>query len=228
MELLNPTDHNEIYPKLLSFCKKVLINPVHFTAAIASGTPAMQVCWILMSESGDFPLKLIRSNELEFGKEIITSIKLDTNLPRIKKLEKQNIALIKENEKILPDILMYVKEPILYIGDREIILHPKQFSFYRYFLTRAYYEKAYLKVVNNMPPPEFISDIERYFRESYPGLSSRGKTSFLSNITRINIRIKESLNNIFLSRYYIIENQGRRGTSKYGINIKPKKIKIIK
>jgi sigma54-dependent transcription regulator len=45
------TDHNEIYPKLLAVCNALKSSKTRkFTAAIASGTPAMQVCWILMAE----------------------------------------------------------------------------------------------------------------------------------------------------------------------------------
>lgn len=85
------TDHNEIYPKLLAFCNSLgTTEGRKFTAAIASGTPAMQVCWILMAESGDFPLELIRSNEPRFGKAPVTPIRLGTGLPRIIRLEQEN------------------------------------------------------------------------------------------------------------------------------------------
>ncbi|NOX19002.1 MAG: hypothetical protein GXO87_12075, partial [Chlorobi bacterium] len=59
------TDHNEIYEALKSFADELPKNEnLFYAAAISSGTPAMQVCWILLAESGEFsekfPLRLVK------------------------------------------------------------------------------------------------------------------------------------------------------------------------
>jgi sigma54-dependent transcription regulator len=77
-DLDNVTDHNEIYPKLLGFCKSNFKENEEVTAAIASGTPAMQVCWILMAESGDYKLKLIRSNESPDFQKSLSDLRMKT------------------------------------------------------------------------------------------------------------------------------------------------------
>lgn len=129
----NVTDHNEIYPKLLEICKELNISPDReYTAAIAAGTPAMQVCWLLMAESGDFPIKLIRSNEPRFGKPLVTLIKLDTTLPKIFRLEQEN----DEIDNLLPDAEIDVKNGSLQIAGTIIPLSPMEFSYYRYFAQR--------------------------------------------------------------------------------------------
>jgi len=85
------TDHNEIYPKLLAVCQSLKPSPGRrFTAAIASGTPAMQVCWILLAESGDFPVELKRGNEPWVGRQPVAPIRLSSSLPRILRLEQEN------------------------------------------------------------------------------------------------------------------------------------------
>lgn len=103
----NVTDHNEIYPKLLSICNK-LPGRYEYTAAIASGTPSMQECWILIAESGDFKVKLVRSNEQKYGIPLVTEVKLGTSLPQIIKLKKENIKIQKELKKKLAPI--YIDE----------------------------------------------------------------------------------------------------------------------
>ena len=64
-KLSDVTDHNQIYLKLKEFTDTLPKNKSYsYTAAISSGTPAMQVCWTLFAESGDFtetiPLQLIK------------------------------------------------------------------------------------------------------------------------------------------------------------------------
>jgi len=70
--LSDVTDHNQIYLQLKEFTDTLLKNKSYtYTAAISSGTPAMQVCWILLAESGDFseanPLRLIKIKDPKFG-----------------------------------------------------------------------------------------------------------------------------------------------------------------
>src|SRR5690606_27210426 len=77
------TDHNHIYSILKEFSDRLdKTERNKYTAAISSGTPAMQVCWILLSESGDFSdtnrLRLIKVKDPKFGKSENITVKIDT------------------------------------------------------------------------------------------------------------------------------------------------------
>ncbi len=121
------TDHNEIYPKLLNFLKsKFKSKKIKVTAAIASGTPSMQACWIIMSESRDFPMELIRSNEPELNTEPITVVKLGTALPRIIRLKEEN-KMLKRAIKASNKITVNIGKCEINIKGIEIPFH--QFSF---------------------------------------------------------------------------------------------------
>ena len=161
-DLDDVTDHNEIYPKLLDFCRDNLTTDEEVTAAIASGTPAMQVCWILIAESGDYNLKLIRSNEPRFGKSPITEITLGTGLPKvIKRLEEEN----KNLKNLLPVANMDISRGELKIGDHFIKLSPVQFAYYRYFLERAKEEKEYERFGGIETSQSFLKKIIEYHKE---------------------------------------------------------------
>ena len=59
LNIKDVTDHNEIYPALKTITDQLpKSESLNYTAAISSGTPAMQVCWILLAESETF-LRLI-------------------------------------------------------------------------------------------------------------------------------------------------------------------------
>lgn len=226
-ECENVTDHNEIYPKLLELCRS-LPKGLEYTAAIASGTPAMQVCWILISESGDFPLKLIRSNEPKFGKPLVTEVKLGTKLPRIEKLEKENKLMRKEIIKTLFPVNVYTKLVKVEIDSNILNLSNIEFCYYFYFLSRAYFNKPGLQVANNKPNDEFISSINNYFKKFFPDLERHNsdKTSFQSNISRINQKIKNVLGDNIATEFYKIQSSGLKGRKEYSIGLKPVLIKI--
>jgi len=234
-DLDNVTDHNEIYPKLLEFCKNNFTEGEEVIAAIASGTPAMQVCWILMAESGDFNLRLIRSNEPKFSKSPITEIKLGTGLPKIiKQLESEN----KDLKKLLPVVNMNISKGELTIGNQLIKLSPIQFSYYRYFLERAKEEKEYERFGNLDTPSGFLKTIINYHKESFPDAYSAIEESekivksgygvdmrtFRANISKLNKKIKSAIINY---DFYIIETNGSRYKTRYGISLSDDKIKII-
>ncbi|MCC6866860.1 MAG: hypothetical protein IT280_11965 [Ignavibacteria bacterium] len=237
-DLDNVTDHNEIYPKLLEFCKCNFKENEEVTAAIASGTPAMQVCWILMAESGDFNLKLIRSNEPKFSKSPITVIKLGTGLPKIiKQLESEN----KDLKKLLPFVNMNISKGELKIGNELIKLSPVQFAYYRYFLERAKEENEYERFPMFRTHLEFVKKIIKYHNDSFPESdqeiletvkllkNSDGIVmgNFRSVISKINRKIKSILNTQNLSNYFIIESNGGKQALSYGISITGKKINIF-
>jgi transcriptional regulator with PAS, ATPase and Fis domain len=68
----NIIDHVSVYQYLVQFLNNEFTESdrkkMDFTAAISSGTPAMQTAWILIAETGSFPLKLVRSVERRYAK----------------------------------------------------------------------------------------------------------------------------------------------------------------
>ncbi len=225
-ECENVTDHNEIYPKLLNLCKSLPKN-FEYTAAIASGTPAMSACWILMAESGDFKIKLIRSNEPKFGKPLVTEVKLGTGLPRIRKQEIKITNLIKVIKKDLWPVEVDTQNLKIIIGGECLILSHIEFCYYLYFLKRAYFGKSGLKVANNNPPEEFVNDINRLFKQLFPNLDrTKPGTNFQSNVSKINKKIKGLIDNSYKNKYYLINGNGLRGNLSYSIDLNSKLIKI--
>lgn len=233
-DLDNVTDHNEIYPKLLDYCISNFKDDEVVTAAIASGTPAMQVCWILMAESGDFKMKLIRSNEPKFSKSPITEIKLGTGLPKvIKRLESEN----KDLKKLLPAVSLNIKKGELKIGDELIMLSPIQFAYYRYFLERAKNEKEYERFGILETSATFLKTILSFHKETFPDAYSAIEVSekilksgygvdmrtFRANISKLNKKIKSAITNY---NFYMIETVGSRYKTRYGISLLADKIKI--
>lgn len=235
-DLDDVTDHNEIYPKLLDFCQTNLKHGAEVIAAIASGTPAMQVCWILMAESGDFKLKLIRSNEAKYSKKPVTEIKLSTGLPRIiKRLAAEN----KDLKKNLPIVTLNITKGELKIGERIIKLSPIEFAYYRYFLERAKQNKVFERFGSTADTPtEFLKKVIEYHKESYPdaylAIRSSEKSlkegrghdlgTFRSNLSKLNKKIKNNTDNY---NYFIINKSGLRYKTSYGIDLPPEKIKFI-
>jgi len=237
LNINNPVDHNEIYPKLLEYCKS-LDNSKHleYTAAISSGTPAMQVCWILMAESVDFKLNLIRTNEPSFNQDIITPVKLGTGLPRIQKIEKENKIL----KDLLPEVEIYIKERKLLIGKTEVSLHPMEFCYYRYFLEKAKRGNHEESIPDRHLPKLMVQVLNKYYKESFP-YSDKGKAlenaainnddlpkSILSeNMANIKKKIINSLEDKNLAIQYTIKNLGNRNDGVYLIDLDKKKIKIF-
>lgn len=231
----DPTDHNEIYPKLLDFCRNNLNENSENIAAISSGTPAMQVCWILLAESRDFKLRLIKSNEPKHNKTPYTEIKLGTGLPEIlKRTESEN----KDLRKLLPVVQMNISKGELKIGDELIKLAPVQFAYYRYFLERAKEEKEFERFGNTADTPKsFLKKIIEYHKESFPDAHLTIRESenilekgygadirtFRANISKLNNKMKSVIDSF---KSYIIETEGSRFKSSYGISLPPEKIKI--
>lgn len=232
------TDHNEIYPKLLSFCNSLDQRKSIFTAAIASGTPSMQACWILMAESGDFPLKLIRSDEAKFGKPIVRDVKLSASLPRILRLKEENEELKRERKNLLPSLILNIKNAKISIGKDELNLSPVEFSYYRYFVERALNEKEYLRIDVDTVPEEFYKSIIAFHRDSFPQadanrvFSEKNKcitsATFRANISKLNKKIRVLFESDSISNYYVIESEGKRFRKVYGINLHKEKVKILK
>lgn len=239
LDINDVVDHNEIYPKLLDYLKSNFNSKnIKVTAAIASGTPSMQACWIIMAESGDFQMELIRSNEPELNKEPITKVKLSTALPRIIRLEKENKKLknlIKPPDKVIMNFV----ECELKIGNIVIPFSPIQFCYYRYFLTRVKNDEGPLKITGYNLPREFTQRILEYYKECFPDFdynvtSLKSKLSkaesislsnFRSNISKMNAKLKEFIPINY--KPYLINYGGRKFMKEYSIDIPKESIYFI-
>lgn len=236
------TDHNEIYPKLLSVCQLIKgQREGKFTAAIASGTPAMQVCWILMAESGDFPLELIRSNEPRFGKPLVTPVKLATGLPRILRLQEENKQLRQEKEALIPSVQIRCNDGSTAIGGTVIPFGPIESVYYRYFADRAKRQEPPERISGRSIPTRFLRQILEYHMESYPEAEAsrfdlermvrKGETlameTFRGNVSKTNKKIRIAITNPSVAGLFSISAQGVRNSKSYGLLVPPEKIVII-
>lgn len=241
--LSDVTDHNEIYAKLKEFTDSLQKDSIiQYTSAISSGTPAMQVCWILLAESGDFseefPLRLIKVKDPKFGKSQNVEVKLDTSLPRIQRL-KNELSTIKKD--LIPLAILNIERGILSIGEIQIDLSPVEFCHYRYFAERILNNLGDEKFSGISVPIEFMESIYQYHEESFPDLdlnredlrkmiknqSELGIQTFRGNVSKINRKLRESLDNDTLLYTFQISINGKRGAKFYGIMASPKKIKIV-
>lgn len=239
--LTDPTNHNEIYLALKSFTDQLPKDEgLNYTAAISSGTPAMQVCWILLAESGDFsetnPLNLIKVKDPKFGKTENIPVKIDTALPKITRM-KEEIETLKDG--FLPVVRMDVEKGEVFIGEHQIPLSPIEFCYYRYFLELVIEEKSPEKISSLETPFHFVEKIYQHHEESFPILDlSRHElqknvkqemgiaiATFRGNVSKLNKKIKDSIKEN-LSSYYEISSSGIRGAKFYGIQVPSKKIKI--
>lgn len=243
LALNDPTDHNEIYLVLKSFTDQLPKDEsLIYSAAISSGTPAMQVCWILLAESGDFsgtnPLNLIKVRDPKFGKTENIPVKIDTALPKIIRM-KEEIETLKDG--FLPVVIMSVEKGEVFIGEHQIPLSPIEFCYYRYFLELVIVEKSPEKISSLETSLNFVQKIYQYHEESFPVLDvtrndeirktlkqSKGIviSTFRGNVSKLNSKIKATLDNDNLVGYYEVSSSGIRGARFYGIQIPSKKIKI--
>ena len=242
-ECRDVTDHNEIYPKLLQLCNSLGKGGGRkFTAAIASGTPAMQACWILMAESGDFAVDLIRSNEPRFGKPFVVPVRLGTSLPRIIRLETENKALRQETISLVPEIEIDIQQGSVHIAGIQVPLSPIEFSYYRYFVERLMAGESPMRCSGISAPKEFLEKIVKHHRESFPDsdlfrrdLEKMLKAeqdldirTFRANVSKTNSRIKKALSNPAWHKLFRISVGGKRHATTYGILVPVNKIRAIR
>ena len=227
------TDHNEIYPKLKYYTDTLpKNNTIKYTAAISSGTPSMQVCWILLAESGDFdiynPLNLIKVSDPKFGKSKNINVKFSTLLPKIISLSEEN-----ENLKVelIPPIKINRKKAKICIGEKEINFGPMEFVYYLYFAERNKNGKSLEKFSGITTNQSFTKSIYNLHKDIFPELDllrhdlekmikSQMEISidtFRGNISKINKKIRGKVNSEIISSYYFIESEGIRGAKYYGI-----------
>lgn len=236
------TDHNEIYIALKNFTDQLPRGEaLKYTAAISSGTPAMQVCWILLAESGDFsesyPLKLIKVKDPKFGKSENIPVKIDSALPKIGRL-KEEVENLKDG--FLPSVRMNAEKGEVCIGEHQIPFSPIEFCYYRYFLELVLEEKSPEKISSLETSLKFVEKIYQFHEETFHVLDLAREelrknlkqgmgiaiSTFRGNVSKLNRKIKTSLNDENLIKYYEITTSGIRGAKFYGIQVPSKKIKI--
>ena len=238
------TDHNQIYLILKEFSDKFDKNDnLKYTAAISSGTPAMQVCWILLSESGDFSesnkLNLVKVKDPKYGKSENIPVKIDTALPKIIRL-KEEVENLKND--LVPNATILITKPILKIGDTEIILSPMELAYYTYFAERVINGMGDEKFTGYNTSNAFLDSIIKIHEELYPDLDSnridlitiRKKDiglsiyTFRGNISKLNKKIKDTLRNETIFNIFEVYASGGRGAKFYGIKAPMNKLFIIK
>ena len=242
LQIKNVTDHNQIYLTLKDFTDKLAKSEeLDYTAAISSGTPAMQVCWILLSESGDFSetniLNLIQVKNPKFGPSENIPVKIDTALPKIIRLKEEVNNLKKD---LIPIATISVSRPGLKIGDVEIVLSPIELTYYKYFAERVIADKGAEKFSGFNTSNYFLERIIEIHAEFFPDLDSnrmelisiRKKNiglsiyTFRGNISKLNKKIKNTLRNGTISKTFEISSEGGRGSKFYGIKAAKEKLII--
>lgn len=238
MDLTDPTDHNEIYPQLRELVQPYCADGADAVAAISSGTPSMQVCWVLLAESGDAHLRLIRTVEPELSKKVVREVKLGSGLPRIMALEAENEQL---RELVMQQVRLRVRHGTVQIGDVVIPLSPTQFAYYRYFLQRCKGGKKdddrWLRISQLVMPDEFTTTINHYQMESFPDAADSDPVrlkkrqtipveAFRSTISKLNKKIEEALRSPHVAKYYMITFKGPKNARHYGIELDPSKVDL--
>lgn|GEM_PF-817786 len=238
------TNHNQIYTSLKSYVDKLPKNEnINYTASITSGTPAMQVCWILLGESGEFsgefPLRLIQVKDPKFGKSKNIEVELGTTLPKIISLKEEVESLKKD---LVPTAIIDINRGELSIGGAIIKLSPIEFCYYRYFAERVVAGLGDERFSGYQVSLAFMKKIYENHEESFEFLDTNrmdlgkmikkqeelGIQTFRGNISKANKRIKETLNNETLFDYFQISGNGGRGAKFYGIKASSDKLQIKK
>jgi len=243
MDISDVTNHNLIYSSLKEFTDQLKKDEtIKYTASVTSGTPAMQVCWILLGESGEFsekyPLRLIQVKDPKFGKSVNIEVKLGTTLPKIISL-KEEVEILKKD--LLPTATIDLNRGELKIGNTFVKLSPIEFCYYRYFAERIIDGLGDEKFSGISVSLEFMKKIFQYHEESFEaselsrlGLGKMinkklelGITTFRGNVSKANKKIEIALNNETLSNLFTISVEGGRGARFYGIKADAGKFRFL-
>ena len=236
-------DHNEIYQILKSLTDELPKNDhIEYTAAISSGTPAMQVCWILLAESGEFserqPLKLVQTIPPLNGKPKLLHVKLGTALPVIQKLKRQ----VKELENsLIPICTIQSANGKITINEKEIVLSPMQFSYYLYFVRRLLNDEGPERIGGYWLRKSFWQSILQIHKTAYPesdsqrekleqALKDKGDlmiTTCRGNLSKLNKELEKQIDNSKLYELFSVSAEGKRGAKFYFIKAPADKFVII-
>ena len=244
LPLKDVTDHNNIYLVLKGFTDSLSkSDKLLYSAAISSGTPAMQVCWILLAESGDFSestkLNLIKIKDPKFGKSENIPVQIDTALPRIIRL-KEEVENLKKD--LIPKAIITITRPRLLIGDIEIKLSPIELAYYKYFAERVIQGIGDEKFSGYNTSNIFLKRILEIHSDIYPDSDSNRVElenilkkgiglsiyTFRGNVSKLNKKIKNTVMNDSISKIFEISVEGTRGAKFYGIKAVKEKIELIR
>ncbi|MBU3742584.1 MAG: hypothetical protein FGM24_09920 [Candidatus Kapabacteria bacterium] len=238
MDIDDPTDHNEIYPKLREIVQSHSNTKSPLVASISSGTPSMQVCWILLAESGDAGIKLYRTIERELTDKPLREVRLDSSLPRIRTLEAENKQL---RQIAIRPIEILIDKGMVKVGQTIIDLSPIQFAYYRFFLERIKAAKGgsdpRYRVSARVMDDEFVAKVDQYLKESFPDRADSDGTygkkkskmtpteNFRSTISKLNRKFTDALDED-LAEYYTIRYIGPRQARSYGLRLEHTHVRI--
>lgn len=134
---------------------------------------------------------------------------------------------------ILENLEVDLKKRCVRIGEMEITLPPKQLALYAYFADRRRTlspETSFDQLKKGgdaIPRGEVESYIHRILPSSDMRKYRHGIEQILQDISKINRKIDDTLNNSIVSPYYKISAQGGYGATRYGIRIDKSRIKPI-
>lgn len=244
LPIKNVIDHNQIYLTLKDFTDKLeKKEELKYTAAISSGTPAMQVCWILLSESGDFSesnkLNLIQVKDPKFGESENIPVEIDTALPRIIRL-KEEVENLKKD--LVPVATISVTRPGLKIGDIVIDLTPIELCYFKYFAERVVNGQGDEKFPIYKTSLSFLERIIQIHTEFFPESDARridmenikrrfeglAISTFRGNVSKLNKKIKETIKNDSIADAFMITSEGVKEAKSYGIKAPKEKLRIVK
>ncbi len=236
-EIDDPTDHNELYPKLKEALASVMTRNDEVVAAISSGTPSMQVCWILLAESGDANIRLVRTVEPELTSTVVRDVRLDTGLPRITRLEQENRDL---RDIAIEPVLLERKSGRVLIGSTEVKFSPLQFAYYRFFLERVKKAKKDQPIDFRVSAlslgKTYTQEINQHQYDAFPDFensdpvrlakkrSDISADDFRSAISKLNRRITDTLGNKTLAAFYHVKGEGSKKARRYAVGLEPAKI----
>jgi hypothetical protein len=169
-------------------------------------------------------------------------VKLGTGLPRIIRLQEENEALRKQNESLIPRVIVNIKEGRVSVGKTIIPLSPIEFSYYRYFAERTLRGEEFERVSGILVPTDFLRKIIDYHAESFPdselfreelvSMLKSGKdlttSTFRGNVSKVNKKFKSALHNRALENMFEIGRDGKRHSVSYGIRAPGNKLVIKK
>lgn len=137
---------------------------------------------------------------------------------------------------------MDINKGLVIIDEIEIVLSLMEFCYYRYFIERAINVLGMEPISGLEIPRHIVRKVLEYHEESFPNSDTRSKlkeqyekgpylpevNTLLSHRSKINGKIKLKLKNTKISKYYTINDSGKRFSKEYGLIIPSEKIKILK
>jgi hypothetical protein len=193
----------------------------------------MQVCWILLAESGEFsekyPLRLIKVKDPKFGPSKNIEVELGTSLPQIVSLKNRVQQLEKD---LIPKCQVDTKHGRIIVSNIDLGLAPIEVCYYRYFVECKLFDEESERFSSLNVSLDFVKKIYTYHKEMFFDLENNRmdmKTKYIKkdygypiqtfrgHISKINKKIKQKLSNETLKDSFKICSEGTRGARYYYI-----------